>query len=160
MPQTREHEHTAGASHMSLEHVTPALSDTPPTSPFGNRPAPATPTPTPTPDALPAPESWSVPLEAGADVFAAGFREALLGLWARLDRSLATSRAESGLVVVLEDDIVPEVAEVGAGLLEALLLAVLMFDGRLVTVFAPGLPEEALDAVFVVELTAGSPFAT
>lgn len=94
------------------------------------------------------------------EVFAAGFREARLGLWARLDRSLATSRAESGLVVVLEDDIVPGEAEVEAGLLEALLLAVLMFDGRFVTVFAPGLSGEALDPVFVVELTAGSLFAT
>lgn len=94
------------------------------------------------------------------DVLAAGFREARLDLWARLDRSLAISRAESGLVVVLEGDIVPEEAEVVAGLLEALLLAVLMFDGRLVTVFAAGLSEEDLGPVLAVELTVGSSFAT
>lgn len=67
-----------------------------------------------------------------ADVFAAGFKEARLGLCARaLDRCFATSLAEIGLVVVLVDDFasVEVAAELG--------LAPLMLDGRLETVFGP-----------------------
>lgn len=85
-----------------------------------------------------------------ADAFAAGFREARLDLCARaLDLSLANSRAESCFVAVLSVDDLVVVEAVEAGLLVALFLAPLIFDGRLVTTFASALSEAAWETVGV-----------
>lgn len=108
-------------------------------------------------------DSWDGvgPRAVRADVFAAGFKEARLGLCARaLDLSLATSLAEGCLVVVLADDFAAVAGAAELGLLGALLLAPLMFDGRLETVFWAGLSEAAFDSVLLGSLVAGFSFFT